>query len=130
MTEYLSVEDVFVIGEHATGRPVHARDVGLIDSACQRPRASAFGEEAYPTLLRKAAALLQSLTSNHPLIDGNKRTAWLSAVVFLRMNHADVIVPDDYDGAAVNLVLAIADGTLRELDGIEDRLRDMVRLPE
>lgn len=129
MTEYLSVEDVFGIGERATGAPVHARDVGLIDSACQRPRASAFGQDAYPTLLRKAAALLQSLTSNHPLIDGNKRTAWLATVVFLRLNHADVFVPDGYDGEAANLVLAVADGTLRELDDIEDRLRDMVRVP-
>lgn len=126
--EYLSVEDVFAIGERATGAPVYARDVGLIDSACQRPRASAFGQEAYPRLLEKAAALLHSLTANHPLINGNKRTAWLSTVVFLRLNGAEVIVPDGYDGPAARLVLAIADGTLRELPDIAARLAPMVRV--
>lgn len=128
MTEYLSVEDIFVIGEYATGGPIQARDAGLIDSACQRPRATVFGADAYPTLLRKAAALLQSLTSNHPLIDGNKRTAWLSTVVFLRLNGADVFAPDGYDGEAAQLVIAIADGTLREVDDIESALARMVRL--
>lgn len=129
MTRYLTVEDVFAIGEVAFGGPVTARDVGLLDSACQRPAASAFGADAYPTLLDKAAALLHSLTANHALIDGNKRTAWLSTVVFLRDNGADVIVRDAYDGPAAQLVLAIADGTLRDVTDIAERLATMIKLP-
>lgn len=129
MIRYLTVEDVFEIGEVAFGRPVTARDVGLLDSACQRPAASAFGADAYPTLLEKAAALLHSLTANHALIDGNKRTAWLSTVVFLRDNGARVVVTDDYDGPAARLVIAIADGTLREVSEIAQRLSAMVVLP-
>ncbi|MBN9608760.1 MAG: Fic family protein [Actinobacteria bacterium] len=130
MIRYLTVEDVFEIGEVAFGGSVTARDVGLLDSACQRPAASAFGVDAYPTLLEKAAALLHSLTANHALIDGNKRTAWLSTVVFLRLNGARVIVPDGYDGPAARLVLAIADGSLREVPEIASRLATMVALPE
>ena len=51
------------------------RDIGLLDSALSRPRASAFGEDAYHTVGLKAAALLHSLTKNHCLVDGNKRIA-------------------------------------------------------
>ena len=77
----------------------------------------------------KAAALLHSLTSNHPFIDGNKRTAWLATVVFLRDNGAEVIAPDAYDGAVTDLVLAIAAGSLREVNDITDTLEPLVRLP-
>lgn len=76
----------------------------------------------------KAAALLHSLTSNHPFIDGNKRTAWLATVVFLRDNGAEVVAVDAYDGAVTDLVLAIAAGTLREVTDIADRLGEIVRL--
>jgi hypothetical protein len=50
----------------ATGQEVHVRDFGLLSSAVARPGASAFGEEAYPDPWEKAAALLHSLTRNHP----------------------------------------------------------------
>jgi len=125
MINYLTAEDVFAIARIAIGSTPHLRDAGLLDSACHRPAASAFGEDAYPTLLLKAAALLHSLTANHPFIDGNKRTAWLATVVFLRDNDAEVIAKDAYDGAVTALVLEIADGTLREVNDIPERLRAM-----
>ena len=59
------------------------RDAGLLESAVHRPVGSMFGQEAYADLFDKAAALLQSLAVNHPFVDGNKRTAWMSCVVFL-----------------------------------------------
>jgi death-on-curing protein len=127
---YLTVEDVLLIGEVAFGAPVPARDIGLLDSACHRPSTTVFGATAYPTLLEKAAALLHSLTANHALVDGNKRTAWLSTVVFLRDNGAEVTVEDGYDGPAARLVLSIADGTLREVDAIARALGAMVVVPE
>src|ERR1041385_4253608 len=61
--------------------PVRAndrRDRGMIESAVARPFHSAFRQDAYPTLVEKAAALFHSLISNHPFHDGNKRTAVLA----------------------------------------------------
>src|SRR6478752_4495453 len=128
MTSYLTAEEVIAIARTAVGSTPHLRDAGLLDSACHRPSASAFGEDAYPTLIMKAAALLHSLTANHPFIDGNKRTAWLATVVFLRDNDAEVIAEDAYDGAVTDLVLAIADGSLREVSDIVEQLEPMVKL--
>lgn len=126
MTRYLTADDVFAIARIAIGSPPHLRDAGLLDSACHRPSASVFGQDAYPTLILKASALLHSLTANHPFSDGNKRTAWLATVVFLRDNGAEVIVPDAYDGAVTDLILAIAGGTIREVGDIATLLAPMV----
>ena len=126
MTRYLSAEDALTIARIATGSTPHLRDAGLLDSACHRPSATVFGQDAYPTLIQKAAALLHSMTANHPFIAGNKRTSWLTTVVFLRDNGAEVVAPDDYDGEAARLVLAIADESLREVDGIARLLARMV----
>jgi death-on-curing protein len=126
MTSYLSAEEVIAIARIAIGSTPHLRDAGLLDSACHRPSATVFGEDAYPTLALKAAALFHSLTANHPFIDGNKRTAWLSTVVFLRDNGAEVLAADEYDGEITDLVLAIADGTLRDVNDIATRLAPLV----
>ena len=114
--EYLTLEDAFdLIGVLKVG-PI--RDLGLLDSALARPRASAFGRDAYATLGLKASALLHSLINNHPLVDGNKRLAWLSTTVFLRINgHAADLIDDD----AFALVMDIARHTL-ELEEISRRL--------
>jgi death-on-curing protein len=122
MINFLTAEDVVVIARIAIGSTPHLRDAGLLDSACHRPSATAFGDDAYPTLLLKAAALLHSLTANHPFIDGNKRTAWLATVVFLRDNGVEVIAPDAYEGEITGLVLEIAAGTIREVADIAERL--------
>src|ERR1700734_4272937 len=83
-TEYLSLEDLLDLVNTLGAGPV--RDLGLLDSACHRPQASFFGQEAYPALTGKAAALMHSLAGNHALVDGNKRLALLATVVFLRIN--------------------------------------------
>jgi death on curing protein len=62
------------------------RDAGLLAAALARPQASAFGDDAYPSLWDKAAALCQSLDNNQSLVDGNKRLAWLTTKVFLAIN--------------------------------------------
>lgn len=69
-----------------TGGSHGLRDLGLLESAAARPRAGFGGEDAYPDLFGKAAALAQSLAQNHPFVDGNKRTAVASAGVFLELN--------------------------------------------
>jgi death-on-curing protein len=116
-TEYLSLEDLLDLVNALGVGPV--RDLGLLDSACHRPRASFFGQDAYPALTGKAAALMHSLAGNHSLVDGNKRLALLATVVFLRINGYVLDLTDD---DAFDLTMSVAAGQL-DVDGIEKRLR-------
>ncbi|HUY17302.1 MAG TPA: Fic family protein [Acidimicrobiales bacterium] len=113
---YLTLEDTFDFIEVLRIGPI--RDLGLLDSALARPRSSAFGHDAYTTLELKASALLHSLINNHPLVDGNKRLAWLSTTVFLRINGLEANLDSD---KAFALVLEIASGST-ELEEIARRL--------
>ena len=83
------------------------RDIDLLLAAEQRPQSSAFGEDAYPTLHEKAAALLHSLARNHPFTDGNKRTATVGALFLLAINGAGVVWEP---AAALEMILAVAEG--------------------
>ena len=105
--EYLTLEDLLGFARRLGIGPV--RDLGLLDSAVVRPMSSAFGEDAYPTLTLKAAALLHSIVTNHALVDGNKRLGWLATTVFLDTNGEPVELADD---DAFQLVLATAEGSL------------------
>ena len=116
-TEYLTLEDLLDLVNALGAGPI--RDLGLLDSACHRPRASLFGQEAYPTLAGKAAALLHSVACNHALVDGNKRLALLATVVFLRINGYVLDLTDD---EAFDLTMSVAAGQL-DADGICKRLR-------
>ena len=116
MTVYLELEDLLGLVRALGAGPV--RDVGLLDSAAARPRSSAFGEDAYPTLELKAAALLHSIARNHALVDGNERLAWLATVVFLDLGG---FAPDLSDEEAFDLVMDVAQGSV-EVDQIADRL--------
>ena len=110
--EFLDLEDLVALVRLLGAGPV--RDLGLLDAACARPKASVLGADAYPTLTGKAAALLHSIVRNHPLVDGNKRVGWLAAVVFLDLNGAVVTIDDE---AAFRLVMDVAAGAL-DVDGI------------
>lgn len=68
------------------GTKAEVRDFSLLHSAVERPKATFQGQDLYPTVFFKAAALLQSLCMNHPFTDGNKRTAWITAKRFLHVN--------------------------------------------
>jgi death on curing protein len=116
-TEYLSLETLLDLVNALHAGPV--RDLGLLDSACHRPQAAFFGQEAYPTLAAKAAALMHSLACNHALVDGNKRLALLATVVFLRINGYNL---DLTEAEAFDLTMSIAAGQL-DADGIQPRLR-------
>ena len=95
MTAYLSLEDLIAAANAALAPTQPAiRDMGLLESALARPRASAFGEDAYPDLWTKAAALMESLARNHALIDGNKRLAWVATRLLLALNDEDIAVPN------------------------------------
>jgi death-on-curing protein len=77
---FLDLDDLLHVAERALGAAPQVRDVGLLQSALARPRASVTGEDAYISIHAKAAALLHSLARNHGLVDGNKRLA-LAAVL-------------------------------------------------
>lgn len=106
MTFYLTTDDVEMINAHWIG-PDKLRDFGLLESAVLRPQATTFGEDAYPSIHEKAAALLHSLARNHPFLDGNKRTAWAATSVFYQGNGYVLRVDD---GEVVALVVDIAEG--------------------
>jgi len=110
---FLDLEDLLSLVRALGIGPV--RDVGLVASAAARPRTTVFGDDAYPSIPMKAAALLHSLTKNHPLIDGNKRLAWLACVVFLDING---LQPDLSDDEAFTLVMDVATGRLDEISDI------------
>lgn len=115
--EYVDLEDLMEMVRTLNVGPV--RDVGLLDSAVNRPRSSAFGEDAYSTLGLKAAALLHSMTKNHALVDGNKRLAWLSTVVFCDLND---FAPHLTDDEAFQLVWDVASSEM-DIASIAERLR-------
>lgn len=104
--EYLTTEDLLALAADLGVGPI--QDLGLLDSAAHRPSASVFGRDAYPDIDAKAGALLESIVSNHPLVDGNKRLGWIAVVVFYGLNGIDLQVPDD---DAYDLVIAVASGT-------------------
>ena len=107
MVEYLTLEDALSLIEDLTVGPV--RDLGLLDSALHRPATMLWGHDAYATIDEKAAALLDSLVRNHPLVDGNKPLGWLTTLVFLDINGHWVEAPDD---DAYQLVMDVAAGRL------------------
>jgi death-on-curing protein len=115
--EYLEIEDIVEMIRSLGVGPI--RDLGLLDSAVNRPRSSAFGEDAYESLDLKAAALLHSMTKNHALVDGNKRLAWLSTVVFCDLNG---FAPDLTDDDAYQLVWDIASSAQEDIAAIAHRL--------
>ncbi len=102
---YLSLEDLLALADDL-GQLV-VRDVGLLDSAAHRPQSTVFGEDAYESIHQKAAVLLESILTNHPLVDGNKRLGWLSVYAFYGLNGYTLDAPDD---AAYDLVIGVASG--------------------
>ncbi|MFI6035701.1 type II toxin-antitoxin system death-on-curing family toxin [Streptomyces sp. NPDC051315] len=122
MTRRLSVAEVARIARIAFGgRAPEVRDAGLFASAVRRPRARMFGTEAYTGLYEQAAALLHALATNHPLVDGNKRTAWLATATLLGVNGVDLAGCDQ--DIAYDLVVDVASGAEREIPVIAERLR-------
>ena len=85
------------------------RDVGLLESATAQPRMTFGGEDLYPNLLEKAAALGFSIIMNHPFVDGNKRTGHAATETFLVLNGMEINASVDEQD---RVVLAIASGEL------------------
>jgi death-on-curing protein len=106
--QYLSLEEVIEIGE-ALIPDFRIRDIGLLESAVHRPTTVIYGQEAYPSIEGKIAALMHSLAANHALIDGNKRLTWSSGRLFAILNNLDFYVGID---EAEEVIISLSSGGL------------------
>jgi death-on-curing protein len=116
---YLTYADLLYIGQRALGGEMPVRDIGLLESALARPRASVLGADAYGTLEAKAAALTHSLVRIHALIDGNKRLGLASLIAFLGMNGRRLNWTND---EAYDFIMDIAAGRQDEIAEMAHRI--------
>lgn len=110
MTVYLSVEQLLRLHERqlrAFGGAPGMRDRGGLEAAVARPQTTFGGEDLYPDVEAKAAALMHSVVMNHPFVDGNKRLGAMAAELFLAVNGYDLGASDE---ALVEVSLAVARG--------------------
>jgi len=117
----LDLADLLRIAGRVIDPDYAVRDFGLLDSAVARPRATVFGQDAYPSIHEKAAALLQSVVSNHALVDGNKRLGLAAVIVFYGVNGYRLTLDND---GAFDLIIAVAAGELNDVQQIAARLAD------
>lgn len=116
---HLDLDDLLHIARRTLGE-FEVRDIGLLESAAARPRSTAFGEDAYPSIHDKAAALLHSIARNHPLVDGNERLSLAATIAFYGLNGMQLTLSND---EAYEFVMAIASGELDDVAPIAERLR-------
>jgi death-on-curing protein len=109
---FLDLDELLYVAVRTLGAEPEVRDLGLLESALARPQASAFGQDAYPTIHEKAAALLHSVARNHALVDGNKRLALAAAIAFYGLNGVRLTLTND---EAYDLVIGGASGKLDDV---------------
>ena len=126
MTSFPTTEDILALAD-ALLPVVELRDGGLLHAAVLRPQTSVFGEDAYPDLWEKAAALMHSLVLGHPLVDGNKRLGWAAAVAFLEDN-GETLDYQDVDEAE-SVIISLAKGELDDIPELACRLRGLRGAP-
>jgi death-on-curing protein len=120
--QYLDLADYLLIAEAVTGLKAEVladmpRVVNLASSALSVPASGWQGQEAYPEPAQKAGLLAARLAKNHPLPDGNKRTAWLAMIEFLERNGFQLEQPEPSD--AVDAMLRVASSEMAEGDFVE-----------
>jgi len=112
MIRYLTIDEVLYLQRELvdiTGGSHGIRDMNAVDSAVAQPQQTMFGEDLYPTLAEKAAALGYSLVANHGFVDGNKRVGYASMRTFLDLNGYRLSGTID---EKESIVLAVAAGTM------------------
>ncbi|MGI9196899.1 MAG: type II toxin-antitoxin system death-on-curing family toxin [Candidatus Nanopelagicales bacterium] len=118
----LTAGDLMRIAGHVIQQP-HVRDAGLMEAAAARPQATFDGQPVYGDLVEMAAALTESLVTNHALVDGNKRLGLAGLLVFLGINGHTVTMSN---GEAYDFIYGIASGQLRGVPEIARQLRPYV----
>lgn len=112
MTLHLSVEQVLELHRlllRDFGGAPGVRDRGALEAAVGRPQATFGGEDLYPDLAAKAAALLHSLVQNHPFLDGNKRVGAMAMELLVLANGQELAATDE---EFEDLTLSVARGEL------------------
>ena len=109
---YLTTTQILAIHDEViclTGGALEVRNIGMLESAIARPQATFDRKDLYPDIFTKAAALGTSIIANHPFVDGNKRTAYLSMRIFLNLNGYDLkaLLEEKHD-----FIMRMANGTI------------------
>ncbi|BAU94973.1 death-on-curing family protein [Corynebacterium suranareeae] len=104
----------------------YSRDWGLLSAAVERPWATFEGQDLYPDIWHKTAALLSSIEANHPLIDGNKRLGALLSALMLQVHgiHDSAISDDDFFALITDVATYHPD-----VEEIASRLQKITNLP-
>ena len=120
---FLEVEQVLALHEiqlRLYGGSAGLRDAGMLESAVEMPRSGFGGEYLHADVFEMAAAYAFHIVMNHPFVDGNKRTGFHAALVFLDLNGYELVLDD---GAAYDLVIGVCEGTVTK-GQLAEALRD------
>lgn len=120
---YLSLEQILYLHEESIrqfGGTLGARSMELVKAAVLQPMQTVFGEDAYPTLFDKAAVLLHAIAKNHPFLDGNKRTAFISANIMLAVNGYKMTATNE---EAIDFMLSVASSNKNKIQEIATWLK-------
>jgi len=123
----LSLKQILVLHEleiKKHGGSSDVRDMGMLESAINRPFATYGGNDLYPNLFLKCGALIQSIVKNHPFIDGNKRTAFTSAYITLKTNGIEITAES---AQVVKFMMSVANRNL-SVDEIAKWLKEHSQL--
>ena len=99
MTEFLTLDDALEVARLVTGEPARVRDFSDLQAAVACPQQTQDGEELFPGIWDKAAALMESLGHSYALVDGNKRLTWNATWFFLGVNGHPLAEPLDEEAA-------------------------------
>jgi len=119
MIRYLTLVEVLNLHRQIieqSGGALGVRDLGALQSALAQPRMTFSGEDLYPTLADKAAAVGFSIIMNHPFVDGNKRTGHAAMETFLVLNGLEISASVDEQE---QVILALASGNSRRESFVE-----------
>jgi death on curing protein len=127
VTYYLTTDDALEVASLVTGAPARVRDFTELTTALARPQQVSDGQDLYPGIWDKAAALMEALGRCYALVDGNKRLTWNATWFFLGVNGVPLADPLDED-AAQHFMFDLGRGRLT-LPDIASGLQKFAGLP-
>jgi len=96
--------EIHALVVEATGGSTGLRDLGRLEAAIATQTQNVFGEELYPSIIDKTAAIIRGIIADHPFVDGNKRTAMLSGLTLLELNKVNFTAqPGEIEDFAVDI---------------------------
>jgi death-on-curing protein len=96
--------EIHALVVEATGGSTGLRDLGRLEAAIATQTQNVFGEELYPGIIDKTAAIIRGIIADHPFVDGNKRTAMLSGLTLLDLNKVNFTAqPGGIENFAVDI---------------------------